>query len=41
MSKKMRKPGWIFDARSIIDPEKVKKSGLNFWRVGDGVLKDC
>ena len=37
-SKIMRKPAWVFDARSITDPEKVIKSGLNFWRVGDGTF---
>ena len=38
ISKKMRKPAWVFDARSIVDPKTVIKSGLNFWRIGDGVL---
>ncbi len=38
MSDKMRRPGWVFDSRSIIEPKKVLKSGLNFWRVGDGVI---
>ena len=37
VSKIMRKPSWIFDARSIIDPSKVIKTGLNFWRIGDGL----
>ena len=36
ISKLMRKPAWIFDSRSILDAEKVKESGLNFWRIGDG-----
>ena len=36
ISKEMRNPAWVFDARSILDPEKIKKSNLNFWRVGDG-----
>ena len=36
ISKKMRNPAWIFDARSILDSEKVKESELNFWRIGDG-----
>ena len=36
ISKNVRKPCWVFDARSIVDPLKVKKSGLNFWRIGDG-----
>ena len=35
-SKKMRRPSWVFDARSIVDPKKVKSSGLNLWRIGDG-----
>ena len=34
----MRKPAWVFDSRSIIDPKKVINSGLKFWRVGDGVI---
>ena len=37
VSKLMRKPSWIFDARSIIEPSKIVKSGLNFWRIGDGL----
>ena len=37
-SKKMRKPAWVFDARSIIEPNEVIDAGLNFWRVGDGVI---
>ena len=36
ISQKMRKPSWVFDARSIVNPNDVIKSGLNFWRVGDG-----
>ena len=35
-SKKMRKPSWVFDARSVLDPLQVKKHGLNLWRIGDG-----
>ena len=35
-AKKMIEPAWIFDSRSIVDVEKVKKAELNFWRVGDG-----
>ena len=35
-SKKMRRPSWFFDARTIFAPEKVKNSGLNLWRIGDG-----
>ncbi|KGG13048.1 MULTISPECIES: nucleotide sugar dehydrogenase [Prochlorococcus] len=33
---KMRNPAWVFDARSIINSEKVLSAGLQFWRVGDG-----
>ena len=37
VSKIMRNPAWVFDSRSIIDSEEVKKAGLNLWRIGDGV----
>ncbi len=37
VSKIMRKPSWIFDARSIIEPSKIFKNDLNFWRIGDGL----
>ena len=33
----MRKPAWVFDSRSIINPSKIIHSGLFFWRVGDGL----
>ena len=36
LSLKLRKPAWVFDARSIIPIEKITKSNLNFWRIGDG-----
>ncbi len=36
ISKKMRKPSWIFDARSIIPPKEVIEQELNLWRIGDG-----
>ena len=32
----MRQPAWVFDSRSIIDPDIVKEKKINFWRVGDG-----
>ena len=35
-SNMMRKPAWIFDARSIADQEKIKDANLFFWRLGDG-----
>ncbi len=36
VSKVMQKPGWIFDARSIVNRQKVINSGLNLWLLGDG-----
>jgi len=38
VSKNMRSPAWVFDSRSITDPEQIKESGLNLWRIGDGTL---
>jgi len=38
--KKMIKPAWVFDARSIVNVDLVKKSGLNMWSLGDGNSKD-
>ena len=32
----MRQPAWIFDTRSIIEKEKIFKTGLNLWSVGLG-----
>ena len=32
---RMRKPAWVFDARSITDPFKIKRLASP-WRVGDG-----
>lgn len=32
----MRKPAWIFDARSIVDIPFATSCGLNVWRVGQG-----
>ena len=36
----MVKPSWVFDSRSIVNVELVKKSGLNIWCIGDGVEKN-
>ncbi len=36
LSKLMRRPSWIFDARSTLSPKKLKEAGLNYWRIGDG-----
>jgi UDPglucose 6-dehydrogenase len=32
----MRKPAWVFDARSVVIPAEVQAAGLNLWRVGEG-----
>ncbi len=32
----MRKPCWVFDSRSIVNPEKVLEANLKLWRIGDG-----
>ena len=34
----MRKPSWVFDSRSVIDPKDFINSDLNIWRVGDGSI---
>ncbi len=36
ISTKMRRPAWIFDARSILDPKELENTNLNLWRIGDG-----
>ena len=36
VSNEMRSPAWVFDARSIVDPEQVTSTGLKLWRVGNG-----
>ena len=35
-SKLMRRPAWLFDARSIINPKSLEGIPINFWRIGDG-----
>ena len=40
VSKEMAQPAWIIDSRSIVNPIKVKESGLNLWRLGDGSQND-
>ena len=34
--KLVRKPSWVFDTRSILDGDIIKKSGFNYWSVGIG-----
>ncbi len=36
LSSKMRKPCWIFDTRSVINPKSLEGAELNFWQIGDG-----
>ncbi len=38
ISKRMRSPSWVFDARSISNHEEIKKAGLNLWCVGNGAI---
>ena len=35
-SKKMRKPSWLFDARSVVSNEDFNKYDFNFWQIGNG-----
>ena len=34
--KMMRKPGWVFDSRSIVNSRDVLKANLSLWKIGDG-----
>ena len=34
--KKMNRPPWIFDTRSIVNIQEAEKSGINVWQVGYG-----
>ena len=36
LSKHMRQPAWVFDARSVVSPAEVENAGLSLWRVGEG-----
>ena len=36
VSKKMVRPAWVFDSRSIIEKKNIINTKLNLWRVGDG-----
>ena len=37
-SKLMRSPGWVFDARSILNRDEIVSHGLKYWGVGQGDL---
>ena len=38
LSRRMRRPAWVFDSRTIVDPDQVRSAGLRFWCVGNGSL---
>ena len=40
LQKKIISPAWVFDARSVVNVDLVKKSGINMWSLGDGSSKD-
>ena len=37
IAKKTIPPAWVFDSRSIVNTEQVRRAGLNLWRIGDGL----
>lgn len=40
VSRIMRSPAWVFDARSITNKQEIEKVDLNYWCVGMGLDKD-
>ncbi len=36
ISKEVRFPAWVFDARSILNSNEVVEAGLNLWKIGYG-----
>ncbi len=36
ISKKMRKPSWVFDSRSKLSAKDIINNGLLLWKIGDG-----
>ncbi len=40
ISLKTKRPFWIFDTRSILDPKKFEKLKLNLWQIGNGYKND-
>ena len=38
LARRMRRPAWVFDARSVVNPEDVRSAGLTLWRVGNGAI---
>ena len=33
----MRTPAWVFDTRSVVDRKEIKNTGLNLWKLGEGI----
>ena len=40
IEKLMLKPSWVFDTRLIINPDEIKKTNINFWRLGEIISKN-
>ena len=36
ISKEVRFPTWVFDARSVVNSNEVVEAGLNLWKIGYG-----
>ena len=39
MSKDMRQPFWVFDARGMIEDSDLFGTNINFWKFGKGFLE--
>ena len=39
ISNSMRKPAWLFDTRGLVKEENLINTQLNFWKIGQGVLR--
>tara|TARA_B100001989_G_C24551861_1_gene475862 strand:- start:1548 stop:2912 length:1365 start_codon:yes stop_codon:yes gene_type:complete len=39
ISNSMRKPAWLFDTRGLVKEENLINTHLNFWKIGQGVLR--
>ena len=33
----MRSPAWVFDTRSVVNRKEIESSGLNLWKLGEGI----
>ena len=40
IAKKMVPPAWVFDSRSIVNTDEIRKTGLSLWRLGNGLGED-